>query len=125
MSRSICLVVDDEPLVRSFLKLLLQRENMQVLEAESAAQASDVIAKLDGCVQLLITDIEMPGEQNGLQLADLIRDSYPAIAILVISGYRPDDFRHSGRTFEFMRKPFSARALLDTAERLLRERNVT
>src|SRR5215472_14654517 len=61
MSSKICLIVDDEPSIRTFLKAILQGEGFQTLEAESAPEAYRMLQNLDGDVDLVVTDIVMSG----------------------------------------------------------------
>ena len=53
MSDRICLIVDDEPSIRTYLRAILQRERIQSLEADNAAQALSIIHKLGGRLDLI------------------------------------------------------------------------
>ncbi len=80
------LVVDDEPTVRMLITDVLEDAAHTVIEAIDAAAALLVIrsaAKID----LLITDVGLPGGMNGRQMADAAREMRPDLKILFITGY--------------------------------------
>ena len=70
------LVVDDEPAIRAYVKGILQTETFHGLEAESAPAAFRLIQKLKGSVDLVVTDVNMPGDMDGLDLAYAIRVAF-------------------------------------------------
>lgn len=108
------LVVDDDLDLAQLCALLLGRLGFQVVRASGAEEVLDRDeAFLDG-IDLLLTDLQMPGA-GGDALATELRRRYPTLAIVVTSGYAgatPD----AGRT-EFLRKPFTLRELADTVDR--------
>lgn len=119
MSYKICLVVDDEPSIRTYLKALLQDEDFQTLEAETAPQAFRVVEKLNGGIDLIVTDINMPGDMDGLDLAYAIRIAFPAVPILLISGYpAPESANRPIGEFEFIEKPFKLETILKAVKKL-------
>lgn len=79
------LLVDDDPLVRRMLALVLSKEGFQVVPAQNGAEALTVLAKRAGDFDLLISDIEMP-EVDGMQLAAAARTENPSMPMLLISG---------------------------------------
>lgn len=84
------LVVEDEPLVRTFAADILMEAGYRVFEA---CDARDGLTILEGRndIRAVLTDIEMPGDMDGLALALVIHERWPGIAILVTSGrVRPD-----------------------------------
>ena len=112
MSDRICLVVDDEPAVRRYVCVVLQKDNYQTLEAESAPQAFKLIMGMNGGLDLLITDISMPGDMDGADLAFAVRNAFPTVPIVVISGYSSSARVKSGmKDFEFIEKPFKPEAI--------------
>lgn len=80
------LVVEDEPLIRLSLVADLEDAGFAVYEA---AQADDALSLLSAHPEMgaLFTDIDMPGSMDGLKLAQLARQSHPAISIVLTSGY--------------------------------------
>lgn len=83
------LVVDDEPLVSASIATLLETEGYKVTTASSANAARSIIdqdARTETPVQVVLTDLSMPGE-TGLELVKSLREAHPAIACVVITGY--------------------------------------
>jgi two-component system NtrC family sensor kinase len=67
---------------------------------------------------LIVSDINMPGDMNGLDLAHSVRNEFPAISMILISGYcdkRPDNIAG----FEFISKPFVPEAILNAVDRAI------
>ncbi|HEY1338714.1 MAG TPA: response regulator [Bryobacteraceae bacterium] len=106
------LVVDDEPPIRAFIRVILEREGFRTLEAEGGRDAWTAVELLGGRLDVLITDIQMP-DGDGLTLARAVTRAYPSIPIILVSGrVKPDD------DFEFVEKPFSWATLADAIHRL-------
>ncbi len=112
MSERICLIVDDEPAVRSFLRLVLAKRGIWSLEAGNAAEALRIVQKLGGEIDLMITDVQMPGEIDGIDLACSVKSSFPTLPVIVVSGY--GDGAPAGITF--LQKPFTPNAILKAVE---------
>lgn len=114
MSDHICLVVDDEPAIRAYLRAILEREQIHCLEAESAVQALRIVESFEGRLDLIVTDIKMPGEMDGIDLAHSIGASYPAITVILISGYADErSMKKAASVFKLIRKPFAVDSVLD------------
>jgi DNA-binding NtrC family response regulator len=126
MSDHICLIVDDEPLIRTYVRVILEGEKLQTVEANNAAEAMRIVQKLGGRLDLVVSDIKMPGDIDGIDLAYSIRNCFPSIPVILISGYADEDsIRNAGLTFELIRKPFVPETLTKAARRaLLRERGI-
>jgi PAS domain S-box-containing protein len=90
------LIVEDDPLVRTYVTARLQNLGYQTLEAGNAAEA---IAIVDGGAQfdLLFTDVIMSGSMNGRQLADEMAKRRPGVKVLFTSGYTENAIVHHGR----------------------------
>ncbi len=104
------LVVDDEADVRSFVREVLLRNGYEVLEAEDGVQAYELLQRLSGGIQLLVTDVQMP-KMNGITLGEKVSTDYPAIEVLYISGFVLKPPRHVPSS-HFLLKPFLADALV-------------
>jgi PAS domain S-box-containing protein len=107
------LVVDDEPGVRMLINEVLLELGYNVLEAESGASG---LAMLNACgrVDLLVTDVGLPGGMNGRQLADAALVTRPELKILFITGYAESAVIGQGNLkpgMHIMTKPFSLDAL--------------
>ena len=120
MSDRICLIVDDEPSIRTYLRAILQRERIQSLEADTAAQALSIIHKLGGRLDLIVCDIKMPGEMDGIDLAYSVRNSFPALPVLLISGYGDvESVKQAAANFEFIQKPFVPETILMAVKKMV------
>jgi two-component system, response regulator PdtaR len=65
---------------------LLEDEGFEVIEAATARAALSILEKRNGGVDALFTDVDMPGDMNGLELAGIVHSRWPRIALLVTSG---------------------------------------
>jgi CheY-like chemotaxis protein len=90
------LVVEDDHLVRTFVVGQIQSLGYATLEAVDAAAALTIINSPQR-IDLLFTDMVMPGSMSGRQLADAARQRRAALKILFTSGYTEDTVIHSGR----------------------------
>jgi len=107
------LLVDDEPEVRSLIEKLLRREGYTILSASGPEEALSVGASHAGRIDLLVTDLGLPGT-GGRKLSEEIIRSRPEIRVLYISGYTDDTVLRSGALeagAAFLQKPFSPDAL--------------
>ena len=82
---SVVLVVEDEALIRMGAADQLERSGYKVLEAGSATEALAIL-KARPEVQVLFTDIDMPGELDGMELAERVHQRWPKVLLLVTSG---------------------------------------
>jgi len=108
------LLAEDEDSLRTLTKLLLEADGYTVLQAASGAEALETAAAYDGPIELLITDIIMPGMQ-GRELALHLQSQRPQIKVIYSTGYADSELAldvHS-RVIE---KPFSP----DTLSRTIR-----
>jgi DNA-binding NtrC family response regulator len=115
------LAVDDEPLMRNLLATVLQENGYAVLTADSGMQAIDVFHKHPGEIDLLITDIVMPG-MDGPSLAAELQQSQPGLKVLLISGYCNPEQLSFG--FEFLPKPFALLDMVAKVRSLLRPKQL-
>jgi CheY-like chemotaxis protein len=81
----IVLVVEDEPLIRHFVRFELEEAGFTVLEAANADRAVALL-EARGDIQLIFTDVDMPGSMDGAKLAAAVRDRWPPIHIIITSG---------------------------------------
>jgi CheY-like chemotaxis protein len=113
------LVVEDEALIRMDIVDQLEEEGFKVFEAASATQA---IALLDAepTIQLLFTDIDMPGSMDGLKLAAAVRDRWPPVKIIVTSGHRIVEITDLPDGSVFFSKPYNHIGVIASIRDLLR-----
>ncbi len=106
------LVVDDDPAVRKHIAALLRRVGYAVLTAASAEDALTMLPAQAAAVDLLITDISMPG-MDGVALASRFSALQPNTPVLLISGVYDHVEGISGKLWRFLPKPFTGTALLN------------
>lgn len=112
------LVVEDEAPVRELVCSILKRHQYEVLEAESGAAALAVWKTHSASINLLLTDIVMPGGMNGWQLAEKLKSERPSLKVVCMSGYNPDIFR-AGSADQFVAKPFQSSQLAEAVRKAL------
>lgn len=100
------LVVEDESLVRLNIVAELEDSGLAVLEADNALDAIGILAAQPK-VDVIFTDIDMPGDINGLQLARIVKLRYPAIQVIVTSGRRGVADHELPEAARFFPKPYS------------------
>ena len=84
------LLVEDDQAVRAMTRAALARYGYRVFEADSAASALSAFQDLRGQIDLLLTDLVMPGSMTGRQLAETLTTQKPALNVVFTSGYSPD-----------------------------------
>jgi DNA-binding response OmpR family regulator len=110
------LVVEDDPLLRLVLASELRQAGFRVCEAANAAEAETLLAS-DARIDLVITDIEMPGERDGLALARLVRAQAPNVRVIVVSGTLPEE-GIVGVADAYFGKPYDPERLIERARTL-------
>ncbi|MGB3211523.1 MAG: sigma-54 dependent transcriptional regulator [Desulforhopalus sp.] len=101
------LIVDDERSMRDFLKILLEKEGHQVITADSGANALDNLAK--GPVDVIVSDIRMPG-MTGIELLETVKEQSPELPMILITAFAsPDDavLAMKNGAFDYISKPFN------------------
>ena len=104
----VVLLVEDEPLVRMTAADGLEEAGFHVLEAANADVALKVLEARSDEVQVLFTDVDMPGSMDGMALAEQVHAKWPHILLLISSGYartHPDEIPDHGH---FVPKPYRA-----------------
>jgi DNA-binding response OmpR family regulator len=120
-ARKTLLLVDDEPMVRQVLGGVVILHGYNLLEAEDYYTALQVTETYDGGIDLLVTDIALPG-LNGCELAAKLLQGHPALRVLFISGYTGSEIcQYYGVQLDdlhFLAKPFMPGELLRRLETL-------
>jgi CheY-like chemotaxis protein len=114
----VVLLVDDEPLVREAGAALLADAGYVVIEAAGAAQAL-LVLETGVAVHLLFTDIQMPGDLDGLGLAHAVSDRWPLIKLLISSAHAAPAAGALPTHGRFMAKPYAATEMLRHIDELL------
>lgn len=117
------LVVEDEEAVRNFMARVLRRSGAEVIDVASPAQALEFIGDASFRIDLLISDVMMPG-MNGPALVALAQRARPGLKALLASGYTADEekLRGVGSRAELLEKPFRPSDLIARVLESLRER---
>ena len=115
------LLVEDEEAVRAFAGRALTARGYTVFEAASGPEAIEVMRGMEEGVDLVVSDVVMPG-MDGPTLLQELRRRQPGVKVIFMSGYAEDAFqRHlpDGETFQFLPKPFSLKELATTVKATL------
>jgi two-component system cell cycle sensor histidine kinase/response regulator CckA len=116
------LLVEDEDAVRIFSARALGNKGYQVVDAPSAAVALQLLEDKKIDPEILITDVMMP-EMDGTTLAKIVREKYPQIKIIFISGYAEDRFKeHLGAHVYFLPKPFTLKQLATKVKEVIEDK---
>jgi len=118
------LVVEDEVAVRAVARMALRRLGYTVLEADNAPAALRLWNELGGRVDLLFTDIVMPGGMSGHELAARLQLQRPELKVLFCSGYTREVEQYDvtdGTSRNFLPKPYKAGELAESVRRCLSE----
>jgi PAS domain S-box-containing protein len=117
------LVVDDEPTVRMLIGDTLGELGYQAIESADAASALSVLES-DAKIDLLITDVGLPGNMNGTQMVDAARIQRPQLKVLFITGYAENATISNGRLdpgMQVLSKPFPMDKLAARIRSILEE----
>jgi len=117
------LVVDDEPLIRLYVKEILEELGYAALEAPDGGLGLKAL-RSDARIDLLITDVGLPNGMNGRQLADAAREVRPELKVLFITGYAENALLNHGHLSQGMQvvtKPFAMETLAARIRGLLSE----
>jgi signal transduction histidine kinase len=120
------LVVDDEAEVRSTTCGILSALGYRVLEAPDAAAAVEIVES-GQAIDLVFTDVIMPGPVSSLQLSDVVRKRLPQAEVLFTSGYAEGVLTHEGKleaSVNLLQKPYHPDALSARIRHLLRRRQL-
>ena len=115
------LLVEDETNLRRLARQYLENQGYKILEAEDGAAALQIVDGYHGAIDLLLTDVIMPG-MNGRELAARVTNLLPDVRVLYMSGYTENAVGQDGTLdagINLLQKPFSLPALKDRVRELL------
>lgn len=115
------LLVEDEEMVRTLMCEVLERAGYRVLPCSHPQEGIEVSRKHVGQIDLLLTDVVMPG-MNGRDMASQILRILPELHVVFMSGYTEHVLTHDGEVdpqFEYLQKPFTLQTLRRKLERVL------
>jgi CheY-like chemotaxis protein len=118
LNRPVILLVEDEPLVRLTHVDILREADFWVLEAENADEAFEILKRRPD-VKVVLTDVDMPGSLDGFEFARLVRQGWPEVGVLVISGKTAPGPGDLPIQTVFVPKPVRSTALVEQIEQMI------
>jgi two-component system, cell cycle response regulator CpdR len=114
--RATALVVEDDVMQREMTCLLLEESDFNVIECESAEAAELVLERTGGSLSLMMTDVQLAGHMNGVELAHLAKKYNPELDVIVTSGKPLRQPLPEGA--KFWPKPWAPLDIIREAERM-------
>jgi len=114
--KSLILVADDEPSILQYIEHVLQVANYRVITATTVEEAWKIVQQQQGEIELVLTDIVMPGSIDGQDLAKRIQQLDPALPVVFITGALSEADDRAAIMVEkqlLLRKPFFPQQLID------------
>jgi CheY-like chemotaxis protein len=108
------LIVDDEEIIRTLLCSVLKGFGDVFLEAQDGTEALKIAREHGGSIDLLLSDVMMPGTMTGIELAARLCHARPETRVLLMSGYAPEVLTIEP-DWQFIQKPFT---VLEIRERI-------
>ena len=115
--RATALVVEDDPMQREMIALLLEESHFDVIECESAEAAEAVLRRIGGDIALVMTDVSLAGNMNGVALAHMAKRCNPRLNVIVTSGNPLHQELPDG--VKFWAKPLAPLDVIREAERMV------
>jgi DNA-binding NtrC family response regulator len=121
--RAKALIVEDDPMQREMIGLLLEESDFDVIECESAEAAELVLRRSAGGLDLMLTDVNLAGDMNGVELAHIAKRCNPDLDVIVTSGKPLRQPLPDGA--KFWAKPWVPLDVIREAERAILARSTT
>ena len=115
-------VVEDEALIRGELVEAFSYYGFYVLGAQDATEALKILHEEAPRIQIVFTDVHLPGAMNGLLLGQHVRKTWPWISLLVTSGYGTPDSSQMPEGSRFVLKPYKIGRIAEQIKDMLRPR---
>jgi two-component system, response regulator PdtaR len=109
---TVILIVEDDVLANEYLDFILQQAGYEVLSATSADEAAGLLEDRED-IQLIVTDINLPGAINGLKLAAAAKAKRPKVNIIIVTGYTAPTNDETPPGSLFIPKPYNARKIIE------------
>jgi two-component system, cell cycle sensor histidine kinase and response regulator CckA len=113
------LLVEDEPLLRDLAHVILVEAGYKVLDAEQSEEAFTIWKQHHHEIDLLLTDMVLPGGMTGRELATELQRSKPQLKVVYTTGYSQDMVEPKGATLHFLQKPYPPETLMRTVRSCL------
>lgn len=118
------LLVEDNPEVAAVVGPVLERLGCTVIHRDTADAALAWLERGGKHVDVLLTDVVMPGQADGIALARTVMERHPGLKVLVMTGYAEQIDSVSRMGYQVIAKPFSPASLAEALERVLNSRSV-
>lgn len=119
LEKVLILVVEDEAFLRMAAAAFVEDAGFDVIEAADADEAISLLESRDD-IRLVLTDIDMPqGSMNGLKLANTVRNRWPPIRIIIVSGHQVPKEADIPLGSRFFAKPYDEGKLVATMHEML------
>jgi CheY-like chemotaxis protein len=106
LANKVVLVVEDEPLLLMMAAEIVEDAGFEAVPAHNADEAILILESRDD-ISIVFTDVRMPGSMDGIRLAAAVRDRWPPIKLVVVSGHVTGESELPSGT-HFYRKPYVA-----------------
>jgi CheY-like chemotaxis protein len=116
--KAVVLVVEDNTIIRMGAVDLVQSAGYEALEARDADEAIRILESR-GDIDLVFTDVQMPGTMDGIKLSHYIRDRWPPVKLIVASGAAILEESSLPTGSRFFSKPYDENSITDAMARLL------
>jgi CheY-like chemotaxis protein len=116
--KAVVLVVEDDPIIRMGAIDLVLSAGYEALEARDADEAIRILEQRSD-VDLVFTDVQMPGTMDGIKLSHYIRDRWPPVKLIVASGNAILEESSLPADSRFFSKPYDDHSIADAIARLL------
>lgn len=116
------LIIDDEPALRELMCEVVENEQSTAIALESADDGLIFLEQHAGSVDLVITDVRVPGVLSGYDLAIQIRRKWPDLPVIITSGYYDEQSECKPVNSNFLPKPWAMSELLEMIGSCLKAR---
>ncbi|GLQ57839.1 response regulator [Devosia nitrariae] len=115
---AVVLVVEDEFLIRLDMLDMLEAAGFATIEAANADEAIRILESRDD-IRIVVTDIDMPGSMDGLMLAHAVREKWPPVKLVLVSGKRTLGRDELPEGALYYAKPYNIHEVTDGIRRLM------
>jgi len=114
----VILIVEDEPLLRLAALDLVEMAGFEAIAAADATEAVEILESRDD-IRVVMTDVDMPRGVDGMRLAAIIRDRWPPIKVIIVSGHVDDPGDKIPAETMFFSKPYREEQIIETIQAMV------
>jgi DNA-binding NtrC family response regulator len=118
LKKPVVLVVEDDPIQMMIAGDLVEDAGLAPIFAQNADQAIVMLEGRDD-IRIVLTDVDMPGSMNGLRLAAIVRNRWPPIQLVVVSGHMLVEHAELPARSRFFNKPYAPDKMIGTLRSLV------